>query len=394
MNDQAPADQDVRLFAGIMTGTSLDAIDVAIVEIGPPCSGQESQHIRLRHFHSQPMEPAMMGAMMALQASGGDEIHRAALVSNTLADAIGAAVSSALASSGLPASDIAALGVHGQTVRHQPRLGYTTQLNAPARIAESTGITVVSDFRSRDVAAGGQGAPLVPVFHQAIFARDPSIRAVVNIGGIANLTWLEAPILGYDTGPGNMLMDLWIRRHSGLPFDDQGAWASVGRMHKSLLRAMLGDPFFSFMPPRSTGRDLFSAEWLDAFLCQSEFSRIAPEDVQATLLRLTARSIALEIQRIETTPSLRKRQRCSRLLVCGGGARNTALMKAIHAELEIALRRSVFVEPTTACGWDPQTIEAAAFAWLASRTLDRLPGNLPSVTGARGERILGSITPA
>lgn len=394
MSDQAPGVGDLRLFAGVMTGTSLDAIDIAIVEIGPGASGEEAQHIRLRHFHSQPLEPAMVEAMMSLQASGEDEIHRAALISNALADAISAAMSSTLLTSGLRAADIVALGVHGQTVRHQPRLGYTTQLNAPARIAESTGITVVSDFRSRDVAAGGQGAPLVPVFHQAIFGHDRSIRAVVNIGGIANLTWLEAPVLGYDTGPGNLLMDLWIQRHAGLAFDDEGAWAAVGRPHKSLLRAMLGDPFFSFMPPRSTGRDLFSSVWLDEFLSQSEFSRIAPEDVQATLLRLTARSIALEVQRIETTPALGKRQRCNRLLVCGGGSRNRILMQAIASELESALRRHVLVEPTSACGWDPQTIEASAFAWLASRTIDALPGNLPSVTGARGPRVLGSITPA
>ena len=189
-------------------------------------------------------------------------------------------------------------------------------------------------------------------------------------------------------------MDLWIQRHAGLAFDDEGAWAAVGRPHKSLLRAMLGDPFFSFIPPRSTGRDLFSSVWLDEFLSQSEFSRIAPEDVQATLLRLTARSIALEVQRIETTPALGKRQRCNRLLVCGGGSRNHILMQAIASELESALRRHVLVEPTSACGWDPQTIEASAFAWLASRTIDALPGNLPSVTGARGPRVLGSITPA
>ena len=397
----------VRRFVGVMTGTSLDAIDVAVVDIGEQITlGHTTPKIVLRHFHSHAFDPAMVEALMDLQTSSDDEVHRSALIANAYADLVGRTVLESLSLAGIRPTSIVALGVHGQTIRHRPQLGYSMQLNAPARIAEATGITVVSDFRSRDIAAGGQGAPLVPAFHQAIFseqvqANQPAsgITAVVNVGGIANITWLGDPVFGYDTGPGNVLMDLWAMRHLGTPFDTDGAWAQGGTANKGLLTAMLGDPFFGFAPPRSTGRDLFCAGWIDAFLSQSAHANIAPQDVQATLLRLTARSIALEIARLESQamPGQRaavSRRPCAEVLVCGGGAKNTALMAELRDELKKACGRELDVDSTQRRGWDPQVIEAAAFAWLASRTLDGLPGNLPSVTGAIGPRVLGSITPA
>lgn len=389
------ANSTPRFFAGVMTGTSLDAIDVAILGIHANNATRQTQSgMTLNHFLSKPLDTALIDAMLSLQVQDEDELHRAALIANTFADAISRTVLEALSLSGLKSKDIVAIGVHGQTIRHQPRLGYTIQLNAPARIAEATGITVVSDFRSRDIAAGGQGAPLVPAFHRAIFQHDPEVRVLVNVGGIANITWLGRTTLGYDTGPGNILMDAWIRAHRGEPFDANGQWAATGIVHKGLLNAMLGDPFFSIEPPKSTGRDLFSMAWLQALLSQSAFHAISAQDVQATLLALTAKSIAKEIHRIENRPGLFDKEICTKLLVCGGGAKNLHLMGSLTSELEKILARKVVVSSTADEGWNPQAIEASAFAWLAWRTLDGKPGNVPSVTGAIGERILGSITPA
>jgi anhydro-N-acetylmuramic acid kinase len=384
-----------RYFAGVMTGTSLDGIDVAILEIGSQVTlGHVRPTLALAHFFSRPMDRSLVDALMSLQSPSENELHRAALIANSFSDSIARTVLEALTSHGIPRRAIDAIGVHGQTVRHQPQLGYSIQLNTPARIAEITGITVVSDFRSRDIAAGGQGAPLVPAFHQAIFQSESEHRAVINIGGIANISWLAQPTLGYDTGPGNLLMDYWIRRHQGHDYDNNGLWASTGNLHMPLLHAMLSDPFFSVEPPRSTGRDLFSENWLNNFLSQARFANLQAHDVQATLLHLTARSIALEIQRLERSVVGGKKRQCDRLLVCGGGARNGHLLEAIRHQLAAILERAIPVESTEFLGWDPQVIEAAAFAWLASRTLDGLTGNTPSVTGAIGERVLGTITPA
>jgi anhydro-N-acetylmuramic acid kinase len=304
-------------------------------------------------------------------------------------------------------------------VRHQPAMGYTIQLNAPARIAETTGITVVSDFRSRDIAAGGQGAPLVPLFHQAIFGgADPSrpsslgeVTVIINIGGMANITWLGSPLIGFDTGPGNVLMDLWVQQHQGKAFDQNGQWAQSGQVHAELLNSFYADPFFKSPPPKSTGRDLFSAEWLAQHLNQPAFQKLKPQDVQATLAMLTAKSIAHEIKRLED--SSEKNARCGQVLVCGGGEKNQHLMALLETEIQSLLGqpvgdrvgqsvddrlshqkgRQIPVHSTAVRGWPPQVIESAAFAWLAYRTLHNLPGNAPSVTGALGARILGSITP-
>jgi len=393
----ASADQATGLsrVAGVMTGTSMDAIDVAILSIGQQVTlGQIESLIRLDHFGSRPLDRQLVTMLMALQQPGEDELHRQALASNTFADAVSRTILETLTQAGLTPKDISAVGVHGQTVRHRPELGYTIQLNAPARIAETTGIRVVSDFRSRDIAAQGQGAPLVPAFHRAIFSQHQDLKAVVNIGGIANLTWLGSPLIGFDTGPGNCLMDLWMQRHRGESFDRNGAWAASGKCHEPLLSAMQSDPFFAKRPPKSTGRDLFSMQWLDQHLAQHR--SLATEDVQATLLMLTAETIAQAIidqekQSSEKDPAAIA---LSTVAVCGGGAQNPVLMKALSDRLSERLARSIRVSSTAHLGWDPQVIEASAFAWLAYQTLNGAPGNCPEVTGALGPRILGSITPA
>ncbi len=271
-----------------------------------------------------------------------------------------------------------AAGVHGQTLRHRPHEGWTLQLNNPARVAERSGMSVVADFRSRDVAAGGQGAPLVPAFHAALF-RGNAHRVVVNLGGIANVTDLppQGPVRGFDTGPGNVLLDLWHARHRNATFDRDGVWSRSGRADAALLAALLSEPYFAQVPPKSTGRDLFNAEWLDAKLSGRG---IAPADAQATLLALTARTIA-DAVRTHCAPA-------TEVLACGGGANNAALVEALAREL--APRT---VKTTATLGVAVEHVEALAFAWLAREALAGRPGNLPEVTGARGLRVLGAIYP-
>ncbi len=284
-----------------------------------------------------------------------------------------------LAGSGAAASDIRAIGCHGQTVRHRPELGYTAQIGNAALLAELTGIRVVCDFRSRDVAAGGQGAPLVPAFHAAVFADDAEDRVALNLGGIANLSCLPraGEVTGFDSGPGNCLLDLWAARHLGTPLDAAGNWAAHGAAIPELLERMLRDPYFSLAPPKSTGRDLFNAEWLEGMLRGGEDA----QSVQATLLELTARSVADAISR--------HCRGARRVIVCGGGAKNTALMRRLAEQVSPAT-----LDGSNRFGFDPQLVEAAAFAWLAKRALAGLAGNLPSVTGARGPRVLGAVYPA
>lgn len=388
------------LYAGVMTGTSLDAIDVALIQVAPAAgSAPSGEEISLAHFRSQAMDIALADGLMELQQSGEDELHRAALLSNALSDAIARALLELLAGSGLKPSDIKAAGIHGQTVRHRPELGYSLQLLNPARIVEAASVTVVSDFRSKDIAAAGQGAPLVPAFHQAIFGRSPSgahaadagqhqdICAVVNIGGIANLSWLGPRVLGHDTGPGNMLMNAWCRKHLGKPFDQDGRWAAAGKPHAGLLEAFLAEPFFKKPAPRSTGRDLFDLNWIEQK--SAGYAALSAQDVQATLLLLTAQTIAQEIATLAAQDAMPRE-----VLVCGGGAFNVALMERLTACLKQTLRAPVSVKTTAERGWPVQAIEAAAFAWLAHQAINRRPANLPSVTGALGPRILGSITPA
>lgn len=363
-----------ELHAGVMSGTSLDGVDAIVADFAP-ASGRFCE---LLGAAALAFEPALRDELGALQRSGADELARAARAANALADAYAAAIAAAAKAAGVNAADLVSAGVHGQTVRHRPDQGWTLQLNNPARVAERAGVTVVADFRSRDIAAGGEGAPLVPAFHAARFGGGIH-RVVVNIGGIANLTDLPpgGTVRGFDTGPGNMLLDAWHGRHRGGGYDVDGAWARSGRVDNALLAVLVAEPYFARRPPKSTGRDLFDARWLDVALAARN---LAPADVQATLVALTARTIADAIRR--------ECAAAAEVLVCGGGAKNPALMEALAVEL--APRA---VTTTAAHGVAVEHVEALAFAWLARETLAGRPGNLPAVTGARGPRILGAIYP-
>jgi anhydro-N-acetylmuramic acid kinase len=365
-------------YAGVMSGTSLDGVDAVVADFAPASGRRVCE--TLGHAHVAFASP-LRDALAALQASGPDELARAADASVALADLYAEAILAACTDAGVDPSAIAAAGVHGQTVRHRPDRAWTIQLNDAARVAERTGITIVADFRRRDVAAGGQGAPLVPGFHAALFGDAREHRVVVNVGGIANLTDLppSGPVRGFDTGPGNVLSDLWHAQHRGGPYDPDGAWAACGRPLEPLLVAMLADPYFALAPPKSTGRDRFHSSWLDEHLARSG-NGAAPPDVQATLVALTARTIANAI-RAHAAAS-------GEVLVCGGGARNATLMRSLAREL--APRR---VAPTSDLGVAVDRVEPLAFAWLARETLAGRPGNLPAVTGAKGPRVLGAIHP-
>lgn len=376
------------LFIGLMSGTSLDGVDgvVASLDSAPP-------HV-LAHAYA-PLPDRLRAELMALNRSGADELHRAALAANALARCYADVVQALLSDTRLRAADIHAIGAHGQTVRHQPGLhdgiGYTLQLNAPALLAELTGIRVVADFRSRDVAAGGQGAPLAPFFHRAFFGAADHTVGVLNLGGIANLTVLAAappasvpavsaaPLIGFDCGPANALMDGWCERHTGAPFDRDGAWAASGRAHDGLLATMLQEPFFALPPPKSTGRDLFHAPWLQAQLARHP--GLPPADVQATLAELTARTCATALQRVAGD--------ATELVVCGGGALNAHLMGRLRAALP-----GVRVVSSAQHGLPPLQVEAAAFAWLARAAVRGESLHLTKTTGARGARVLGAIYPA
>ncbi len=360
------------LYVGLMSGTSLDGADAVLVDF----SGAAP---RILASATVGFEPALRAELLALNSPGTDEIDRAGRTGNALAEAYARAVLAVLSEAGAARDSVRAIGCHGQTVRHRPERGYTVQIGNPARLAERTGIAVVADFRGRDLAAGGQGAPLAPAVHAAAFASGEEDRAVLNLGGIANLTSLprDGAVRGFDTGPGNCLMDLWAGRHLAQPYDADGAWAAGGTVRADLLQGLLREPYFAVPPPKSTGRDLFNAAWLEARLRGGE----APRDVQATLLELTARSVAEAAGR-----------HCAgarRYIACGGGTRNGALMRRLETLLAPAA-----LETSARHGVDPQLVEATAFAWLAKRTLEGLPGNLASVTGAAGPRVLGAVYPA
>ena len=350
----------------------MDGIDAALVEFG-------GKTLKLHTLVHQPFPPQLRETLLALNQAGDNELHRAAQAANALSIGYAAIVQTLLAQTGIDAKNIAAIGCHGQTVRHQPQLGYTTQLVNGALLAELVDIAVVCDFRSRDIAAGGEGAPLVPAFHQAVFASPQICRAVVNIGGIANISVLpvNGEVTGFDCGPGNALMDGWVLAHRNQPYDADGAWAASGRVLPELCERLLAHPFFARQPPKSTGRETFNLEWLRDTLSGHE----RPEDVQASLCELTAASIA---QALDAHCADAKE-----IYLCGGGARNTALC----ARLETLLpgRR---ITASDSLGIAAEAVEAAAFAWLAARTLANEPGNLPRVTGARGPRVLGAIYPA
>jgi len=361
-------------YIGIMSGTSLDGVDAVLVDFSHPASS-------LIHSYFFPYDDDLRKALLSLHQSGHDELNRAAILSNRLSSLYAQVVQNVLKYAKVQPQEVSAIGCHGQTVRHCPEMDkkYTIQLVNAALLAELTQITVIVDFRSRDIAAGGQGAPLVPAFHQAWFGASNIYRVIVNIGGIANITSLDphSTTIGFDCGPGNILMDAWCQQHREQNFDKDGEWAASGDVIPELLARLLDDPFFARLPPKSTGRELFNLEWIQGRLCGNE----KPEDVQATLLQLTIEAI---VQSIQAHCSA-----ASEIYVCGGGAQNAHLMRGL-TESSPGKR----VATTDLLGIAADWVEAFAFAWLGQQTLARKPGNLPAVTGAKGKRILGAIYPA
>ena len=364
MSSDTPGDYLI----GLMTGTSVDGIDAVLTRIG-------DGHFSLQATLNQPLPDPLQDAVLALCQPGDNEIDRAGAVSRQLSLCYAQACQTLLEQTGLKPQQIRAIGCHGQTVRHRPgENGFSLQLGCPDTLAVETGITVVSNFRNKDMALGGQGAPLVPPFHQQLFARPGQRRAIANIGGMANVTLLDGNTLlgGFDTGPGNVLMDLWIRQHRQQPFDRNGDWAAGGEPDPRLLAQLLDDPYFRLPPPKSTGRELFHADWLKPHLP----GHSEPQQVQATLAELTARSISDALA--DFAPQ--------QLLVCGGGAHNHHLLARLQHHLEIP------VISTESEGLHPDWVEAAAFAWLAWARLEGQCGNAPVVTGASRETILGQVT--
>ena len=371
-----------ELYIGLMSGTSMDGVDAVLADFAP--SGNRPLRV-LAHAH-RPFDAGLATELLALNSAGANELHRAALAANALARHYAGAVDDLLATAAVRRDAIVAVGVHGQTVRHRPHefdgTGYTLQLNQPALLAELCGIDVVCDFRSRDVAAGGQGAPLAPAFHRVMFGSKRETRGVLNLGGISNLTVLrpDGTTLGFDCGPGNALMDHWCIRHTGSPFDDGGAWAASGRVLDPLLGALLAEPYLALPPPKSTGRDLFNAAWLEARLLGAAASGASPEDVQATLAEFTAAACANDLRR--HAPD------ATELLVCGGGAFNRYLLQRLAARTS-----GVRVLPSNERGLPPTQVEGCAFAWLARAFVRREALALGTITGARGARALGALYP-
>ncbi|SHN02801.1 anhydro-N-acetylmuramic acid kinase [Pseudomonas asturiensis] len=360
-------------YIGVMSGSSLDGIDIALLE--------QDDRPRLLATHYIPMPEDLHAELLSLCSSGTDELTRAALAEQKWCRLVAQGVLTLLKEQNMVAGQIRAIGSHGQTIRHEPARGFSIQIGNPALLAELTEITVVSDFRRRDIAAGGQGAPLVPAFHEALFDDNKEHRAVLNIGGFSNLSLIESdrPVSGFDCGPGNVLLDAWIQSQRNQSYDKDGAWAASGQVDAALLKTLLSDQFFLTKGPKSTGREVFNLGWLHHHLFQ--LPTLAPENVQATLLELTALTITESLQSAQSSTM--------ELLVCGGGAHNTALMNRL-AELLPNTR----VSSTAKFGVDPDWVEAMAFAWLAHCCLESVPANRPTVTGAKGLRVLGAIYPA
>jgi len=360
------------LYVGLMSGTSLDGADAALVDFsaGAP---------RTLAFATVPFSPELRDRILALSEPGSDSLDLAGCVSLELAELYARAVHDVMAEGGVERGDVAAIGCHGQTVRHRPEQRFSIQLNDAARLAELTGIDVVADFRRRDMAAGGQGAPLVPAFHEAVFRDATCSRAVVNIGGISNITWLPArgKTLGFDCGPGNVLLDGWARQHIGTQFDEDGRWAAAGRADPVLLQRLMDEPYLALPPPKSTGRELFRLAWLQDRLPAD----YRTADVQATLTDFTAHAVVGAIERF--CPGT------DEIYLAGGGARNGWLVARIRAVAGVRA-----VAPTDVLGVPTAHVESMAFAWLAMKCMRREPVDLTAVTGAVAPRILGAIYPA
>ncbi|MDB6062141.1 MAG: anhydro-N-acetylmuramic acid kinase [Verrucomicrobiaceae bacterium] len=371
--------QTGELYVGLMSGTSLDGIDAVLIDL--------TDQPRLIAANTFAFPPELHTELLALCQPGADEIERLGRADRWLGIELGKAVNQLLAAAHVDPENVRAIGSHGQTVRHRPPISsatadhsFTLQIGDPTSIVEATNITTIADFRRRDIAAGGQGAPLVPAFHRAVFsAVNSSARAIVNIGGIANISGLaqNRHTIGFDTGPGNTLLDNWIYRHHHLSFDGNGAWAASGKIIPDLLSKLLRDPYFALPMPKSTGREYFPLDWLDRQLAGSHWPT---EDVQATLLELTAQTIADGIAALPFP--------VAEVFICGGGAYNKQLMTRLEALL---FPRTVAT--TAQLGIAPEWVEAAAFAWLAQQTLHGKPGNEPAATGAINYRVLGAIYP-
>ncbi|WP_366515578.1 anhydro-N-acetylmuramic acid kinase [Solimonas marina] len=360
---------------GLMSGTSLDAIDAAACEFD-----EAGRPLRLLGTAATHYPEALRDELLSLQRRPDTPVtlRDIARLDAAVGDCFAACAESLLHDLQLPTAAVLAIGSHGQTVFHDPTtLATSTQLGDPNRIAARTGVTVVADLRRADMAHGGQGAPLVPAFHAAAFADPARHRVVLNVGGIANITILprEGAVTGFDTGPGNALLDDWIQASRGQHYDADGAWAASGQLDTALLSRCLDDPYFDALPPKSTGRDHFNLEWLQR---QRRDAPLDAEDIQRTMLELSVESIARAIER--HAPQTQD------LYVCGGGARNQAMMEGLRRRLP-----GIEVATSAALGIDPDWVEAAAFAWLAWQTMHGRSGNLPSVTGARSAAILGGV---
>lgn len=398
--DSGPKDE---LWIGVLSGTSVDAVDAALVSFDP--------RVELVATHTLPYPPELRAELLALAVPGDGEIDRLGSADVRVGRHFAAAVNELLAKSPGARERVRAIGSHGQTVRHRPRAAapFTLQIGDPNVIAAETGRPVAGDFRRKDMALGGQGAPLVPAFHAAVFRSAEQDRVVVNIGGIANVTVLPAdgaaPVLGFDTGPGNTLLDAWCRQQTGEPMDRDGRFAASGRVREELLARLASDEFFARAAPKSTGPEHFSPAWLEP-----RAAGFAVEDVQATLVALTAQSIAdavgralglkagpasagpegAQSQATDAGASASVRLKPDRpetgVFVCGGGARNPVLMQALRARLP-----DCRVETTAALGVDPGWVEAMAFAWLARRRVRGESGNCVAVTGAKRAAVLGGL---
>jgi anhydro-N-acetylmuramic acid kinase len=366
-----------NLYIGIMSGTSLDGVDAALCSFEQGAFENGTCQLKQTQFLAYP--DTLKAELLALHEPQHNELEAACILGCSLAHLYANTVNQLLKKAKVNAADITAIGCHGQTIRHRPELEFTLQIGNNALLAELTNISVVGDFRSRDIAAGGQGAPLVPAFHQAIFGSTKVNRAIVNIGGIANITYLSknGDVLGFDTGPGNMLLDSWCKLKTGKDYDKNGDWAATGVVLQTLLSGMLAEPYFALAPPKSTGRDLFNDHWLKQ---HQLYPHLRPQDVARTLMALTAHTIHDAI--VQDCDNVEE------VYVCGGGAHNRLLMTSL-ADMMDGRKFTT----TNNLGIDVDWVEAVAFAWLAKQTIDNKPSNLPAVTGAKGLRVLGAVYP-
>ena len=371
------------MFVGVMTGTSVDGLDIAAIEV------DLDEKIEFIASETTAFPIDLRENLLALSKAEATSISSYGKLDAALGKFIGNSVNSFLRRFGIDPKDVRAIGSHGQTIRHQPpgthgkdEQSFTLQIGDPNQIAHITKVITIADFRRMDVAAGGQGAPLVPLFHQKILKKQSSDTALVNIGGIANITYIEKVLHGYDIGPGNCLVDAWCQRNLNKPYDDQGHWARTGKLNNQLLKRLLNEPYFSVQPPKSTGKELFNLDWLKKNTTEYHLERMNSQDVQRTLLELTAVTIS---------KSLKNAPNVSNVIVCGGGRSNEFLMERISSLLDLEDKGGYFLDASERWGIDGDSLEASAFAWLAFRRLNNLVGAVPSVTGAKKPSILGAI---